>query len=547
MEPELCRAVAGGLMASPGHVFVIRGDLRNLACSAWMQTTDKRLRPGGRWETEIPHASEQLTPRDRAAFEAEEVFSIPVWPRGDERAPIPFLTAVPFYGVKTADDFRPRIRAFVETAAPIARSRPTGDRPRPLLAMPPIGFGRGGGNLRKGDVIRMILDEARILATEFEVDIAIVLRDGEKAYALAQHLRKTSGGDAWPELTGSERAHARRLGDLARHGRLVPFMGAGVSVSAGAPTWAQLIERLADRADLEATVRAALLDDARDVLDQATFVRQAIGERSPEDPLAFVRAIAEITNVERYGLAPALLAALESEQAITLNYDKLFEKAAEDGGLPRRTIPSATPRDVDQDRWLLKLHGTVDDPPSIVLTRSDYLGFHTERAALSSIVKATLMTRHVLFVGFGMSDDHFHEIIHDVRRAMESSGAKQRAIGTVLTLRDDLLDRELLSELDFVTFSAAGPEPDLATSARHLEIFLDAMLAFASDSHAYLLDTTYNDGLSTDERTLRDGILRMVSALPDGARSTTSWSVVAAMLSDLGLDGLPAQGSTRGR
>ncbi|WP_298743958.1 SIR2 family protein [uncultured Microbacterium sp.] len=530
-----------------GHVFVIRGDLKNLACSAWMQTTDRRLRPGGRWEVEITDAPQRITATDRAAFEAEQVFAIPVWPRGDAPEPIPFLTAVPFHGVKTADDFRPRIRAFVEVAVPIARARPTGDRPRPLLAMPPIGFGRGGGNLRKGDVIRMILDEARILAEEFEVDIAIVLRDGEKAYALAQHLRKTSGGDAWPELSTSERAHAHRLGALARRGRLVPFMGAGVSVSAGAPTWAQLIEQLADRAGLDADVRAALLDEGRDVLDQATFVRQAIGARSPEDPLAFVRAIAEITNVERYGLAPALLAALESEQAITLNYDTLFEKAAEDGGLPRRTIPSAAPRDADQDRWLLKLHGTVDDPTSIVLTRSDYLGFHTERAALSSIVKATLMTRHVLFVGFGMSDDHFHEIIHDVRRAMESSGAKLRGVGTVLTLRDDPLDRELLSELDFVPFAPAAPEPDFAASARRLEIFLDAVLAFASDSHAYLLDTTYNDALSADERMLRDRILRMVSTLPDDARSTTSWSVVAAMLSDLGLEETPAQGSTRGR
>lgn len=103
--------------------------------------------------------------------------------------------------------------------------------------------------------------------------------------------------------------------------------------------------------------------------------------------------------------------------------------AAEDGGLPRRTIPRATPHDIEHDRWLLKLHGTVDDPETIVLTRSDYLGFNTERAALSSIVKATLMTRHVLFVGFGMRDDHFHEIIHDVRRAMVNSGATLDDIG----------------------------------------------------------------------------------------------------------------------
>ncbi len=519
----------------PGHVFVIRGDLRNLACSAWMQTTDKRLRPGGRWEIDIPDAPARLDPDDRAAFEAERVFAIPVWPRDDALEPIPFLTAVPFYGVKTADEFRPRIRAFVEAAVSIVRSRGTGDRPRHLLGVPPIGFGRGGGALRKGDVIKVLLDEARALAHEFEVDIAIVLRDDAKAYALAQHLRKESAVDAWPELSSSMMRHARRLGSLARKGRLVPFMGAGVSVSAGAPTWAQLIERLADRAGLGPEVRSALLDENRDALDQATFVRQAIQERSPDDPTAFVREIAAITDAPRYGLAPALLAALESEQAITLNYDRLFERAAADGGMARRTIPSTAPRDDTDDRWLLKLHGSVDDPSSIVLTRSDYLGFNTDRAALSSIVKATLLTRHMLFVGFGMRDDHFHEIIHDVRRAMESSGAPPSDVGTVLTLQDDPLDRELLRELEFVPFAPIQPEPDIAAAARRLEIFLDAVLAFAGDAHSYLLDATYNEGLSDDERDLRDAILRMMSELPQAAGSTTSWTVVKRMLNDLGL------------
>jgi hypothetical protein len=112
--------------------------------------------------------------------------------------------------------------------------------------------------------------------------------------------------------------------------------------------------------------------------------------------------------LERYGLAPALLTAIDSEQALTLNYDRLFETAPEDAGAPRSVIPGG--HEGEHERWLLKVHGTVDDPASIVLTRDDYLGFDSSRLALSSIVKATLATRHLLFVGFGLADDHFHEI-----------------------------------------------------------------------------------------------------------------------------------------
>ena len=78
-------------------------------------------------------------------------------------------------------------------------------------------------------------------------------------------------------------------------------------------------------------------------------------------------------------------------------------------------------------------------------------------------------------------------------------------MGTVLTLKyNDLLDRELLSELDFVPFAPAGPEPDYPAAARRLKFLFTATLAFASDSHAYLLDKTYNYGLTDNERMLRD-------------------------------------------
>ena len=97
-----------------------------------------------------------------------------------------------------------------------------------------------------------------------------------------------------------------------------------------------------------------------------------------------------------YGITPPLMAALDAEQAITLNYDRLFAIAATDAQRPRRVIPGQSS---GEERWLLKLHGSVDESSSIVLIREDYLGFNADRAALSSLERATLMTRRLLFVG----------------------------------------------------------------------------------------------------------------------------------------------------
>lgn len=100
-------------------------------------------------------------------------------------------------------------------------------------------------------------------------------------------------------------------------------MGAGISLSAGAPTWVDLIEHLAQEVGVEPEVRETLV--VQDVLDQAAYVEQEFARRGGERE--FAAAVIKAVDVQRYGPAPALLAALETEQAITLNYDQRMGSA----------------------------------------------------------------------------------------------------------------------------------------------------------------------------------------------------------------------------
>jgi hypothetical protein len=236
--------------------------------------------------------------------------------------------------------------------------------------------------------------------------------------------------------------------------------------------------------------------------------------------------------LERYGLAPALLTAIDSEQALTLNYDRLFETAPEDAGAPRSVIPGG--HEGEHERWLLKVHGTVDDPASIVLTRDDYLGFDSSRLALSSIVKATLATRHLLFVGFGLADDHFHEIVHDVRRAFPSSGTG--TLATALTLFADPLDERLWQGR--FRLVPRLPEPHdgarVEEAARLLEIFLDALAAFATDAHTYLLAERHDTALTRAELQLRERLATLLWETTEEERATGASQEVEGMSTRLG-------------
>lgn len=510
-----------------GHVFVIKIDARNLACDVYLQSTDRTLRPGDTWVQRIPDAPDRLDPRERADFEAERVFAIPVHV-ADARSPeaTPVLTAVPYHGVVRADQLRERVRHFFRAADGIVQRQRFAGRPCPreraLVALPMFGHRGGGGGPVQGDILRVLHDEARSAARTYGFDVALVVRD-PRAYDLAQVIRREIG-QGWPELSAAELQQARRLAAEAARGRLVPFMGAGISVSAGAPTWAGLITALASAAGVSGET-TRLLAESQDVLDQAEYLHREFAAAHPHSPRAFAQAVIDAVDVPRYGLGPALLASLTAEQAITLNYDRLFEMAARDAGLERRVIPGD---ETDGDRWLLKLHGTVDEPDSIVLTRDHYLRFHTERDSLTSLAKATLMTRRLLFVGFGMTDTHFHEIAHDVRRALPSAKGRVATFGTVLTLTDSAVTRKLWEgELDFIRFD----------SARRLDIFLDAVMAHACDGHSYVLAGGYATTLPPAESSLRDAVERLIENLDADATSAAAWPRLAAALRELGWDG----------
>lgn len=510
------------------HVFVTRGSLTNFACDAWLLPTDRTYNIAAPWRKAMPGLDAAVGSSADADFADGRKLAQPLdsWPL---REPLPVLTAVPFHGISSVSDLVPPLLEFVRVASErcVGRRASGGGTMRsvPLLAIPLFGTGGGGAGLVRGDVIKRLLDETRSAAAAAQVDVALVLTN-EKDFAFAQELRKRQDEGWWQSLAQDAQSQAGRLASYAREGKLVPFMGAGVSISAGAPSWEHLLAGLASEARLSESERQSLA--GRGNLDQAGILRSIYDERSEQDGPSFNQVIADLVDLNRYGLAPSLLASLGSREAITLNYDELFELASNDAGVPRTVIPDGTQ---ESDDWLLKLHGSVTNPESIVLTRDDYLGFNASRNALSALVKATLMTQHLLFVGFGLADDHFHEILHDVRRALPHSATGGAGVATALMLSTDPLDERMWSnQLNLV---AMGETPDKST-ARTLEIFLDLLVALSTDSHSYLLAEGYEEALTDAEKSLRETLLDLRKRLTDEEALSSGGVRLREMLAELG-------------
>lgn len=527
----------------PGHVFIVRGDLRKLACDAWLIPTSRWATPGGEWFPKGytgPRKGNHFSDRGpRVQLLADSAAGRPgLWLGriGSRDRP------ASWYADGAAE--------FLEVAADtIARAGdpPLFRRACSLLALPVVGTGRGGAAEMAGEVVQELLPRLRDFAGRTfpggrSFDVALVCRDAEiHAAAQAERFHQPN----WPnDLTDAHRAEADRLAGHALRGELALFLGAGVSMAAGLPGWDRLLDQLAARAGMSADEREGL-KELRNALDQATLIERRLAGRKETLGQA-VKAV--LGDRPHYALAHALLAALPVREAITTNYDQLFEDAwrlSDPKGLS--VLPGAMRPDAR--RWLLKMHGCLSDPDRVVLSRSSYTRYDERLPALGGMVQAFLVTRHVLFAGFSLTDDNFHRIVDAVRR-LRGDGRPPGPFGTALALGSGGL-ADVLWEPDVrrvrMIDQKEGDGFPTAEAARRLEIFLDYLVSKTRDAAHLLVGERFDPLLTDGERRLRDALQRFVRAVTgpgtEEVRKTVAWPRVERLLRGLGLEQEPGPGA----
>jgi hypothetical protein len=189
--------------------------------------------------------------------------------------------------------------------------------------------------------------------------------------------------------------------------------------------------------------------------------------------------------------------------------------------------------------WLLKLNGDIGDPDSIVLTTEDFRQHALESEALHGVVQGLLLTSHLLFVGFSFTDKSFLELAESVTRVLRKARGTfpNDRTNTAIALTPDDLQHVSYDDLDILKMS--NNVADIRGAARLLEIFLDRLCWKANSVHdraaEYLLDDRYLSSLTTEDKELRDALLRLEADISPSVKSKSpGWQRIEAVLRDLG-------------
>jgi hypothetical protein len=496
-----------------GHFFVAQGDLTKLACDALLIPCDEKLNVNEVWKPVLPEDAPRVPYSNWLHIDgirnAHGCVDLPAV--GNRKI---FAFTCPYQGYENpsepVDGLWTALRDLVDRIA--AESA----RPRPLIGIPLVGTGDGGLESRRAEVIAKLLERQR--SDTLEADLALVLID-PRDFAAVQNQRNPDID--WPELSEPLRRKADELGRLAAKKELSLFLGAGVSRPAGLPDWNQLLGLLAREAGM--TVPDGDFEDA------ATPIKKRLGDRY--EPL-----MQKFLDVDVHAVGHALLAGLRANQMVTTNFDPCMESALE---ATHKTDFRVLVRELAEGGkpWLLKLHGDIRLPDSLVLDSDDVRRHGAEGAALRGVVQSLLLTSHLLFVGFSFKDKDFMKLAHEVTVVRQTATCGEtKPVGTALALTPRDFQGVDYKDLETLAMREAGADE----AARTLEIFLDRLGWAATRNHRlaseYLMDKRYASGLSDPDRGLRDLLERLVEDADANTRTSPGWSRVVSCLLELGAD-----------
>lgn len=249
----------------------------------------------------------------------------------------------------------------------------------------------------------------------------------EAFQAFRKQCRHEALGEAWfQEQLGDDHwfqrnvDHFIQLVDLMVAGAVVPFVGAGISASAGYSSWKDHLRHQGKTAHIPSERIEALLASGA----YETVLEEIEAVRGRE---VFVQEIRD--EFSRNLTIPNVvwrISELFADTVITTNYDRLLEQSFETGEVGRVQVINglnALDRPDPQKITVIKLHGDIREPKRCILSKNQYdeaygNGSLNMHKPIPKLLAYHYKNSSLLFLGCSLSNDRTVQVFRKIREDM---------------------------------------------------------------------------------------------------------------------------------
>lgn len=242
--------------------------------------------------------------------------------------------------------------------------------------------------------------------------------------------------------------------EKSENGKLVIFVGAGVSCNVkNMPSWNSLVQKMANSINYSKCSTCKVKYD--NCINKCNFKNQYSTDEFLKIPQYVYNTDKTLYNeiLKDNIMHPQIDAPISSaifninpKHIITTNYDSLLETSSHEFSSQYQVIV----KDKDllnsyKTKYIVKMHGDINDIDTIVLKEYDYLSFSQNHVLIELFVKSLLVDHTVLFLGYSLNDYNVKLIINWINymKIQNESLDEKQKVGYIILDEDFIDDREI--------------------------------------------------------------------------------------------------------
>jgi hypothetical protein len=271
---------------------------------------------------------------------------------------------------------------------------------------------------------------------------------------------------------------AELASSLAR-GQVILFVGAGVSMSLGLPSYSALIREIGGHLDFDGPI----FEGFGDYLTLAEYYH--LKKSGLKDLQRHLQSTWDLSE-EKVGASAVYQALVELKCNViyTTNFDSFLERAHSAKRRKYKRIVSAKDMvDLDEDAvQIVKLHGDLTVPSGMVFTETSYFERLSFESPLDIKLRADALGKSLLFLGYSLADINIRYLLFRLQRQWELEPERVlRPRSYVFMTRPNPVQSDVLASrgVHALVAESSDPTQSLADFLRQLRIAADALAPIA--------------------------------------------------------------------